>query len=259
MAISKASFFVFLLSLILTSGIYHAQLGQAAGAFIINMSIGSTAERNWSLVNTGDVPLGYKIILPEFTPVPNATAPIVTAVPMNGTIPAHTSVTIKVIINLPYLNNKAGIRWDSVIGSVAQPLNFTQGTGGAQIQGGVGKEIVIRAQPPTIPPLELAAVVIAAVAVIGGAIYYYKFKFLPKYNSKESKAARAKAAKEKAKEKLSKMEAKLKVERSKLLAQARAIKGSRGTTASQRKTGVKKSKSKAKGGRTSRGRSARKK
>ncbi|MDE1846023.1 MAG: hypothetical protein KGH53_01970 [Candidatus Micrarchaeota archaeon] len=219
----RVPLFFFLLSLILTANVYHAQLGQAAGAFVINMSIGSTATRNWSLVNTGDIPLAYRVILPTFTPIPNATAPTVVAVPMNGTIAPHTTVAVKVVITLPYLNNKAGIRWDSVIGSVAQPLNFTQGTGGAQIQGGVGKEIVIKSQPATIDPLALAAIIAGIVIAIALGIYYYKYKFLPKYNSKEERAKRAKRQKEIAKEKLRRMEEKLRSERAKLLAEARMI------------------------------------
>ena len=72
--------------LFVSSTIAYTQLGEQAGQPFFNISVGSSATFNYSILNSGSTPIGYKVILPTFNTIPHNATPIITVTPMNGTL-----------------------------------------------------------------------------------------------------------------------------------------------------------------------------
>ena len=121
-----------------------AQLGEVAGGQNFNVSLGGTATSNtFTIVNAGSSPIGFVVKLPQFNTIPNSTTPNVTIYPMNGTLAPHSDFKLNITVYMPLDHNKPGDRWDGLI-QVLQTLPAGSGTGGgAVIETGVGKEIII--------------------------------------------------------------------------------------------------------------------
>jgi hypothetical protein len=158
----------------LSSVLATAQLGEVAGGLVFNVSLGGTQSNdNFTIVNAGSGPIGFSVMLPQFNNIPNTTAPTVTIYPMNGTLAPHSQKHINVTVYVPTKNNTVGLRWDGLI-QVLSVLNQSDNPGGAVIQTGVGKEIIIttKAQEFNWQLIGLAILIAAAIAYVA----YMKLK-----------------------------------------------------------------------------------
>ena len=124
-----------------------AQLGEVAGGLNFNVSLGGSQTSNtFTIVNAGNSTIGFSIINPAFNQIPNSTTPTVIISPMNGTLAPHSNLRIDVTVIMPTGQDKPGMRWDGFI-QVLSVLANSDNPGGAVIQTGVAKEIIIVAAP----------------------------------------------------------------------------------------------------------------
>src|ERR1700730_3080453 len=124
----------------LIQSISYAQIGEIAGALVYNVSVGSSNTSHLTIFNSGTSPIHFSVGLPQFNPIPNETSPTVFIYPMNGTIAPQESYKLNVTVYMPG-NDKPKTKWDGLI-QVVQIANQTI-VGGATVQAGVGKEIII--------------------------------------------------------------------------------------------------------------------
>lgn len=165
----------------------YAQIGEVAGALVLNVSLGGSNSTTLTILNSGAQPIPFNVTLPTLSTIPNRTTPRVTVRPMEGEIPAHSQLVLNVTAYMPSAKNKPGLSWSGII-QVVQTSNSTQ-KGVAIIQGGVAKIITINSIAPKssiytylVPAVGL--IVIIALAL--GAYWYTR--------NRKAKAPRSAAA-----------------------------------------------------------------
>jgi hypothetical protein len=153
---------VFSFSILSTTA--HAQLGEVAGEPTFYVNISGTYSYNYTFINQGSTPIPFKTIITNFrTAAKNATAPIMTASPMSGTIPPNSQIKVRVNVYLPSKNNTPGMEWQGVLEVVVNSTSSS--TGGAVIDEGVAKVVTIVATAPK-PNYTAEILIILAIAVI---------------------------------------------------------------------------------------------
>lgn len=173
-AITVAS--VLLLALLAATA-YSQNLGQSAGSLVFNVSLGGTQSSGYTIFDGGSAPISYTVSPPQYNPIKNETTPTVTVSPLSGTLQPGQQTGISVTVHMPS-NDKPGLKWDGIMQVLA--TSNTSNPGGAVIQGGLGKEVIIYSSLPpkgTLGPLVYVIIgVVAAVAVIGGILFLFKSK-----------------------------------------------------------------------------------
>ncbi len=151
---------------------YAQNLGQSGGSLNFNVSLGGSQTLNYSIFNAGSQPITFHMLPPQFAPIPHNATPAVIVSPSNGTLQPQESQTIYVTVNMPS-NDSIGLRWDNIIQVIA--ASNVSNPGGAVIQGGLGKEIIIYSKKPKSNPFAyIAALVIALIIIMGIAAYYMR-------------------------------------------------------------------------------------
>ncbi|MEM0202253.1 MAG: hypothetical protein QXR73_03690 [Candidatus Micrarchaeaceae archaeon] len=159
----------------------HAQLGEEAGEPFFNISVGSSATFNYSILNSGSTPIHYTVILPSLNTIPHNVTPTVTVTPMNGTLAPNSQQVMTIAVSMP-ASDKPYLKWQGVLSvvSTAPIVNVTSGAG-AVIKEGVAKIVTIESEPPKPTPLVYYVVgAIVAVLVIVGALYFVRAKKISK-------------------------------------------------------------------------------
>ncbi|MEM3661942.1 MAG: hypothetical protein QXG73_03885 [Candidatus Micrarchaeaceae archaeon] len=170
MQITKQLYFILFSSflLLLIPSIAYAQLGEVAGQPFFNVSIGSSESITITIINSGSTPIPFRVVLPTLNTIVNTTQPIVTASPSSGAIPAGSSMSINVTVQMPSDKRNIGHTWTGVL-QINEVSNATTGPGmGAVITAGVAKIITIYASPPKFNPFiyVIASIIIAAIVVV---------------------------------------------------------------------------------------------
>jgi hypothetical protein len=178
----------FLFSLVLLISISAAQLGEVAGALIINVNVGSSNSTTLTIFNSASVPMDYRIVLPSFPTIANEISPTVNVNPMNGTIAPHTQIYINVTAFLPG-SDTAGQAWQGLLQIIG--VSNSTASGGAQLQAGLGKVVAVNSLPakPFVIPYALIGVV--AVIVVAGGGYYFVSKRRKASAARKKEAAKA--------------------------------------------------------------------
>ena len=145
-------------------------LGQSGGSLDFNVSLGGSQTLNYTIFDAGSSPISFHIILPQFTPIPHNETPAVTASPENGTMQPQKSQTIYVTVHMPS-NDSVGLKWDNIIQVIA--VSNVSNPGGAVIQGGLGKEVIIYSKKPKSNPFIYVAIAVLVIIVAAGAAAYY--------------------------------------------------------------------------------------
>ena len=178
-------------SLFLLSGtVAYAQLGEQAGQPFFNISVGSSGTFNYSILNSGSTPIGYKVGLPTLNTIPHNATPTVTVTPMNGTLAPNSQQVISIKVSIP-ASDKPYLKWQGVLSVVetAPSANITSGAG-AVIRAGVAKIVTIESAPPKGIPLVYYLIAVLVVIIAAAAAAYAMLS---------RKKSRASAAKQKAK------------------------------------------------------------
>ncbi|MCL5680207.1 MAG: hypothetical protein M1465_02620 [Candidatus Marsarchaeota archaeon] len=148
----------------------YAQLGEQAGQPSFNISVGSSSTFNYSILNSGSSPIPFKVVPPTLNIIPHNATPIVTVVPMNGTLAPNSQQVISIRVSIPY-SDKPYLKWQGILSvvEVSPTQNITGGTG-AVIEAGIAKIVTIESAPakgiPEIYYIISALVVIIAVGLI---------------------------------------------------------------------------------------------
>ncbi|MGC9011246.1 MAG: hypothetical protein ACP5JN_03880 [Candidatus Micrarchaeia archaeon] len=184
----------------------NAQLGQQAGPLVFNVTLGGSQTLNYTILNGGDSPIGFRVVLPVLNTIPHNETPTVSISPMNGTLAPHSQQVIHVTVYMPS-KNKPGLVWNGGITPGTSGIQVIEvspsqvSTGmGATVYAGVLKSITIySAKPPLNIMLIVGIVAIAVIVAISLVIYYYKVLLSAKARKAEARrkelAAIAKAAK----------------------------------------------------------------
>ena len=149
-----------------------AQLGEVAGQPTIVVPAGSTSSANVILVNAGSTPINFRVVLPSLKPIVNETTPVVTSVPMNGTIAPHSQLNVTIKVSIAS-KDKPGLSWVGVWQAVEVTNNTASGPTSAILTAGVAKIVTIdSAKPLPFPLLYVAIIVLVIIIVIGIAAYF---------------------------------------------------------------------------------------
>lgn len=177
----RNGFCAFLLILLLLghlSTIAEAQIGEVAGNLVFNLTPGSSETLNWTIVNTAGYPLNYVVVMQSASvtkTIPNNVTPTITIAPLNGTLQPHSQFALSVTVSMPG-SDKPGLTWSTLIPLIATPTNGTtpqQSAGGAVLQGGVGKLMVMHSVAPLFNPLPYEIGALAAIILIFAFGYYW--------------------------------------------------------------------------------------
>jgi hypothetical protein len=169
----------------------YAQLGEVAGPLNFNVSVGSSASLQYTLINGGSQPIHYQIVLPSLNIVPNSTAPTFTVSQMNGTISPQSQLVINVTAYMPS-NDKPGMHWGGILQAV-EVSNITISGSGAVIHQGVAKLVgVTAAQPKGIPLLYIVLAIVVLIIII---VLVYYFMRRRKHTGQHPKSRRRKSRK----------------------------------------------------------------
>lgn len=163
---------VALLSVSVLVSLSGAQIGEFAGHVRFNISIGSTETLPMTIFDAGNQSINFQVQLPHLSLVRNATAPVVTVSPMNGTLRPGYSQVLNITVYLPYKNNTPGMAWSGIVSAFEVTSNSG---GGASVSTGVGKIITIVAYPSKTPnygPIIEIIIIVAVIAAIAGSCVY---------------------------------------------------------------------------------------
>jgi len=167
------------LLLVFTAVSAKAELGEVAGQPNFNVSLGQSETLNVTLLNSGDEPIGFSVVMPVLSTVPDATTPTVTAYPMNGIIQPRSPYRVAITVHMPTAKNKPGLSWTGVM-QFLQVSNVSN-PGGAVLQVGVAKIVTITAMAAAKPePSEMYLLFAALAVVCAGAVAYYVVKLRAK-------------------------------------------------------------------------------
>ena len=200
---SKYVSLLILLSLSFTA-LSYAQLGEQAGQPTMNVSVGSSATFNYSILNGGSTPINFTVILPTLNTIPHNATPTVTVTPMNGTLAPHSNMAVSIKVDVPG-SDKPGLEWQGIVQVVeAAPTKITSSGEGAVITAGVAKILTIYSAAPKPIPLiyyivAIVVVVIVIVAVISAVILRRSSKARTRMVARASRtAASVKSARKRA-------------------------------------------------------------
>ncbi len=139
--------FLAIISLVLTLHFSGAALGMVAGQPHINVSIGGYHSVNIILLNTGSIPVSFKVVLPIFKSKNNNTIPNITVSPMIATIAPKTDLVVNVTAYVSKKNNTIGNSWVGILQFI-EVSNITN-IGGAVINSGLAKIVTVTVVAPT--------------------------------------------------------------------------------------------------------------
>ncbi len=158
------------------SGLSAAQLGMVAGQPHVSVPIGSSNSVNITFINNAfNESISFRVVLPIFQNTTNSTVPIVTATPMEMSIPPRTDKVVMLSVFVPSNKNKVGQTWTGVVQFIVE--SNTTNPGGAVVQAGLAKILTVTAAPAIfdpIPYIVAVVVILAAVAVV--ALYFNRKK-----------------------------------------------------------------------------------
>lgn len=179
--------------LLFTALVPVAQLGEIAGQPHFNVSLGGSETINITIINQGNAPLPFRIVLPTLTTIPNTTTPIVTATPLNSSIPPHSNSKISVTVHMPEGKNRPGLTWTGILQIVELSTNSTSSGGAsASVVEGVAKIVTITSTAHVFSIWDIvpyAIVIIVIVAVVVG-VWHYRRRKMPRA-SKAAPASRS--------------------------------------------------------------------
>ena len=213
---------VYLFLLFSFIGIMYAQLGEEAGPLVFNVTLGGKETLNYSILNNGDSPINFSVILPKLNSIPNNETPIVNVSPMYGVIGPHSQITMHVTVFMPS-SDKPGLEWNGGFSSGTSGIIVVEGSPsitnsgmGAVVYAAVIKGLYIRSsEPKTNIVLIIVMLGIASFAAALLAMYFYyksaskkrevsskkksleiaEYKAKPKAKARKARKARAKATK----------------------------------------------------------------
>ncbi len=156
-------------------------LGQSAGSLVFNVSLGGNQTLSYTIFDGGSADIAYTVSPPQYNPVGNNINPTVTVTPLSGTLQPGQQTTVLVSVSMP-ATDQVGVKWDGIMQVLAS--TNASNPGGAVIQGGLGKEVIIYSNAP--PPkkgfsissqaLYIIAGVIVAVVVVCAAAFALKMR-----------------------------------------------------------------------------------
>ncbi len=148
----------------------NAQIGEVAGPINFNVSLGSSQSLQYTIVNGGGTPINFYIKAAITSSIKNETTPTITANPVNGTILPHQQFPINLTVLMPS-SDKPGLTWQGTVQAL-EASNLTAQGGGAVIQTGVLKGIMVESAKPKGLPIEYVIIFVAVVAVVLILSYY---------------------------------------------------------------------------------------
>jgi len=165
-------FFLILFSFVFFSSFSFAQLGEQAGQSSFNISTGSNQSINFLIINSGQSPITYKIILPIFNKIPHNTTPTLIVTPMNGILSPNSQQRININAYMPS-NNKPNLKWTGILQIVDISPHKANSSGmGVVIQSGVAKIVTIESAPPKpLPLIDYIIIVLIIIAIIAILCY----------------------------------------------------------------------------------------
>lgn len=144
--------------------ITYSQLGEVAGQPFFNVSLGSSETLNYTIINSGSTPIGFKVIPPSLNTIPHNATPTVVITPMNGTLAPNSQQKISITVYMPS-SDKPGLKWQGITQVLQTSTQQINGSGmGVTLREGVAKIVTIESAPPK--PLPLADYVAGIVLVI---------------------------------------------------------------------------------------------
>ncbi len=147
----------------------NAQIGEVAGPINFNVSLGSSQSLQYTIVNGGGTPINFYIKAAITSSIKNETTPTITANPVNGTILPHQQFPINLTVLMPS-SDKPGLTWQGTVQAL-EASNLTA-PGGAVIQTGVLKGIMVESAKPKGLPIGYVIIFVAVVAVVLILSYY---------------------------------------------------------------------------------------
>ena len=185
----------------------NAQLGEQAGPLFFNVTLGGSETLNYTILNGGDSPIGFRVVLPVLNSIPHNETPTVSISPMNGTLAPHSQQLIHVTVYMPS-SDKPGLVWNGGVTPgtsgiqviEVSPSQVSSGMG-ATVYAGVLKALTVESAKPPLNIMLIIGIilVVAVVVVIGIVIYYYKVVLPARIRKAEARrkelAAVAQAAK----------------------------------------------------------------
>ena len=166
---------VALLLTLLAPTSFSQNLGQSAGSLVFNVSLGGTQTSGYTIFDGGSSPISYTVSPPQYNPIKNETTPTVTVTPLSGTLQPGQQAGISVTVRMPS-NDKPGIKWDGIMQVLA--TTNASNPGGAVIQGGLGKEVIIYSSSPpkgTLGPIVYVIIgAVGAAAIVAGVVLAFK-------------------------------------------------------------------------------------
>ncbi len=187
-----------ILVLALLPGLSFSQnLGQSAGSLVFNVSLGGNQTLSYSIFDGGSSQITFSVSPPQYNPIANNINPTVTVTPLNGVLQPGQQINLQVTVFMP-ASNHVGVKWDGIMQVLA--ATNTSNPGGAVVQGGLGKEVIIYSQaPPPIPQkpgfqlssssMLIIGGVVVVIVVVGAAGYLFKRKPLHRKASQGTKNA----------------------------------------------------------------------
>jgi hypothetical protein len=167
----------------------YAQIGEVAGPLNFNVSIGSRQSLTLTIINGGSDTLAFEATPTITTSIPNSTAPRVSMMPQNGTIPAHSELGLNVTVYMPGGKNKAGMVWDGYVSTVEMSNDTLIGSG-ANVRSGALKIMTITAAPAKFQEIYILIAAIG-VTVVGIGGYHGVKRMRAKIAKKKASAKKA--------------------------------------------------------------------
>jgi hypothetical protein len=164
----KQYFFLAVFILASLSVVTFAQLGEEAGQPFLNVSVGSSATFNYSILNSGSSQIPFTVVLPTLNTIPNNATPTVRVTPMNGTLAPHSSQVVSITAYVPS-GDKPHLKWQGVLSVIeSAPISNVTSGAGAVVRAGVAKIVTIESEPPKSSPIlyYVAAFVVLVVLIV---------------------------------------------------------------------------------------------
>ena len=149
----------------------QAQLGEVAGHYPLNVSLGGTASQSFTFINDGNSPIQFEVVLPSLNQIVNQTTPKLTAFPLSGSIPPHANLSVTITASMPS-KDAVGMHWHGILQVIA--VNNATNAGGAVIRAGVAKMIDIYSKKEGSNALIYAAGAAVVIIIAGSAYLLYR-------------------------------------------------------------------------------------
>lgn len=164
---------VFILTVILASGISSACIGEVAGKVSFNITPGANQTQQMVIFNSCHNQTIYFTTLTQITPIANVITPTVVVSPSSGVLAPNQYLPLNIITYMP-ANAAPGTDWKGAT-AAGETSNQTAG-GGASFNVGVLKVYDIVAAQPKLNVLliAVAGAIIVGLAAAAGVYYYVR-------------------------------------------------------------------------------------